>query len=537
MPPQSETGAQPRPLFRLLAIPLTIDFMLLALLFAAAASAILLTFRDYGISFDEQWHEIYGEYVIGWYTSLFRDRRATEYWTFKYYGGLFDMLANSVARFLPFDRFESRHLCNALFALIGVTAVCRMGKYLQGRRAGIMAALFLLLIPRWYGHGFNNPKDIPFAALFAFGMYYLIRAVRAQPRPEWRVVLKFAVAAGLCTGVRVGGIILVFFWGLIATLWAAEQIIRRRRDWWWAFVRAAGVRLAVIVVMAYSIMLLVWPAAQLDPLRFPLEAFRAFGHLPVGPVREFFEGGYVSTTDLPWYYLPKWLLITLPEFVLVGLLFGCGLLIFRWQDIQASNRMREYGLLALAALFPIVYAIVTNAKLYDGMRHFLFIVPTIAVLAAVSWVGLIELSGKLHWVVQGALAIALVTTLHDMVELHPYQYVYFNRGIAGGLQNAARSYNTDYWGDSYREGALWVSAHYDPRPGQRIRVTSCSYPFSTSHFLPKDRFAYVNLGRGAADLFLATTRNDCQNTLAGRVVHIVKREDTPLLYIKELTPL
>ena len=78
------------------------------------------------------------------------------------------------------------------------------------------------------------------------------------------------------------------------------------------------------------------------------------------------------------------------------------------------------------------------------------------------------------------ITVSLMTTIADMIALHPYESVYFNRLIAGGLRSAAGSYETDYWGNSYREGVEWLVTHYGPSASatQPIRVASCSHPLS-----------------------------------------------------------
>jgi hypothetical protein len=75
-----------------------------------------------------------------------------------------------------------------------------------------------------------------------------------------------------------------------------------------------------------------------------------------------------------------------------------------------------------------------------------------------------------------------------------------------------------------------------PKP----KVASCSVPTSTTYYLPADQFEYagsIDVGMtGEPDLFFATTRWKCDTTYDGRIVHTVTRQDTPLLYVKELAP-
>jgi hypothetical protein len=139
------------------------------------------------------------------------------------------------------------------------------------------------------------------------------------------------------------------------------------------------------------------------------------------------------------------------------------------------------------------------------------------------------------------LLLSVGATAVDMVKLHPHQYVYFNRLFGGGVAEAAKSFDTDYWGNSYKEGVEWVVKNY--RGGGdtgKIKVASCLHSLSTSYFLPQDRFEYVgsvHSGRRISaepDLFLATPRWNCDKTFSGRVIHTVARQGAPLLYVIEV---
>src|SRR5690606_1233521 len=62
-------------------------------------------------------------------------------------------------------------------------------------------------------HAFFNPKDIPFAAAYVWGLWALLRAVRGD-NYCWRSALIFGLLAGACMAVRVGGLLLLCYAGL-----------------------------------------------------------------------------------------------------------------------------------------------------------------------------------------------------------------------------------------------------------------------------------------------------------------------------------
>src|SRR5205085_11105314 len=70
-------------------------------LFAATALLVVLTFRDYGVTWDEDVHNWYGVFVLDYYTSIFQNTRALNWLNLYNYGAAFDMIAASLNRISP----------------------------------------------------------------------------------------------------------------------------------------------------------------------------------------------------------------------------------------------------------------------------------------------------------------------------------------------------------------------------------------------------------------------------------------------------
>jgi hypothetical protein len=507
-------------------------------LLAVLCLIVLATFLSYGTTWDEDFHREYGDLVIAWFSSGFRDQRALGFLNLYLYGGLFDAIAQLAARALPFGVFESRHLVNAGFAVLGVYAATRLAALLGGARAGFLAATFLALTPVYYGHGFNNPKDIPFAALAALALLYVVRAAREVPAIPLRLVVKTGLALGAALAVRAGGAFLVTY---PIVLWSAVLGVRLRgepRETWPRLAGRVALQGVAMLAIAYAMMVAFWPWAQQAPLTRPIEGIRAATRFPWDST-VFFDGRFVRSTELPWSYLPTWFAVSLPEAYLVAAAAGGGalaaILLRRRQPLDAWRSLST-AVVALAVVFPVAAAIAIRAVLYDAQRHFLFVLPPLAVLAGLGVARALEIAGPvLRAALAGALLFSAGLTLVDMVELHPYQSVYFNRLVAGGLQRASARFETDYWGASYREGVEWLVANYRPAAPRRITVANCSDPHQTGYWLERipggERFVNVR-PEDEPDVFLATTRFDCHKVV-GRVLHVVERQGTPLLYVIE----
>ena len=65
--------------------------------------------------------------------------------------------------------------------------------------------------------------------------------------------------------------------------------------------------------------------------------------------------------------------------------------------------------------------------------------------------------------------ICVLQLVSEMVQLHPYQYIYFNQ-VSGGVEQAFNRDETDYWGASHREAAVWLNELVEQSDASSDRV-------------------------------------------------------------------
>jgi hypothetical protein len=498
-------------------------------LFLAVTIAVLVTFTDYGITWDEDVHNHYGVLVLSYYLSGFTDLRATHWQDLFNYGGGFDMLAAALNTVSPFDTYETRHLLNGLVGVLGLVGVWKLGRRLAGPRAGFLAALFLALTPNYYGQMFNNPKDVPFAAGMVWALYYLVRLAPELPRPRGSTLAKLGLAIGLALAIRVGGLLLVGYLGLLLGLSGLWRALAARKP---GILVGDGLRslflvLLPVTVIAYVVMLLFWPFAQLDPINNPLQALANFSHQDF-PWKTLFDGEYVPASDLPWAYLPVHVALALPELVLVLLAAApvAAIIAIRKRGAERGTAL-AYAIVAFAVAFPIGYAIAIKAVLFDGMRHFIFVLPPIAALAAAMMDRAIDRLQQLsvrRWA-YGALGLYAALHLGIMARLHPDEYVYYN-GFIGGVEGADGLFKTDYWANSYAEAVSGLEDYLRAEFGNDymdhdFNIAVCGPPISAAFYFPSN-FVFTR-DRSRADFFIAFTKDDCQKALPGREIYRVER--------------
>jgi len=520
---------------------------LAAALLVACSVLVAFTFLDYGVTYDEDWRLTYGKYVVDWYLSGFNDTNALQFWVVSLQGGFTAALAYMAGALSPIGRFEGVHLFLAFFGLLGLVGVYKLGTLLGGRFVGLLAALILVFTPRFYGDMFNNMSDVPMATLTAFSILYLVQLLRSLPGISKAVVLKLGAVIGLALGIRTGAVILIACVGAGLFLWILQRWLlsgEGLRQVLSSHLPKLALVFGGVCLTAYLMMLAWWPAAQARPFYQPAKGLWWATHFEY-EIQVLFDGVVLSNKDLPWYYLPKWFLITLPEFTLFGL--GLGLILLTLVTLRRGIRtwmQTDIGpvITLVVCVVPLLYSALTTPPEYDGIRHFLFVLPGLSALAALAFVQILKQGGPRFRIAVIAVCVgSMVLTGVDMVRLHPYQYIFFNRLFAGGLKTAAHHFETDYWGASYKEGVEWLTANYAVKPGQRPKVASCLHPVSTSYFLPEDRFDFVGSYHEGSitarpDIFLATARWGCDKKETGRVLHTVSRMGVPLLSVIEVNP-
>ena len=517
----SWTSASDQLFWMLLSFALTIFAIVLA----------VFTFRDYGVTWDEDAHNWYGNFVLDYYLSFFDDCNALHWRDLYNYGAMFDTFAAALNRFSPIGIYETRHLLNALVGILGLVGCCKLGRAIGGVRVGFLAALFLLLAPNYYGQMFNNPKDVPFAVGVVWATYYLVRIVPGLPRPPVRLLIKFGVVVGMTMGVRVGGLILLCYMGLLLVVDGVWRAIHARRAFlliesaWIGFWRV----LIPAVVFAYPVMLVFWPWGQTDPIENPLRALAFFSHQTF-PFNTLFAGRLVPASDLPWIYLPTHIALALPELVLVLLVCApvlAGTVIWRqWRQLRREPTLAHF-VVGFGIAFPVAYAIAIKAVLFDGMRHFIFVLPLIAVAAAcvADW-ACTRLARFSCWqLICFILLIYSICHVSIMVMLHPNQYVYYN-AFVGGVGGAQRKFKLDYWANSYAEAVQglenYLRSVYGPDfEDHEFTVAVCGPPVSADYYFPAN-FRFTRQ-RTEANFFIAFTKDNCDRSLPGRPVYRVER--------------
>ncbi len=417
------------------------------------------------VNVDEQLHYQHAKKVVNWYFTGGQDTSSlhTPQTNLKYYGQSVDNMTALFNRIFNVDNeFLVRHYTGALFFLIlllftGLMAIRVSNSWL----VATFTVLALVFMPRLAGQAFGNLKDIPFAAGYMAGLFMIVQLLKEMPRPGWQTCVLLGLAIAFTVSVRAGGLILFAYLGISLILYFSyrpshlKQIFSDKL----LFVRIM-IQGVVVVVIGYFAGLLFWPFALQNIFLNPLESLGVMQHYKIS-IRQIFEGELIWSTRLPWYYLPRWLLISTPGFILAGsLLFISLFLTETIKNKRFSSQQFLESFIFFAFAFPVIYVIVIGSNLYSGVRQMLFIFPPLTILSAVGVYRILTMIAaakqkNLIYPFSFLFIVLLLWPLKHQIETFPVDYVYFN-ALAGGNQKAWGNYEYDYYFHALRKPAEYL---------------------------------------------------------------------------------
>ncbi len=508
-------------------------------LIAALVVIALCTFKDYAISNDESVQHHYGELIIAYYTSGFTALGVFNFQNLYLYGGLFDIAAVLLSHLVPIDPYDLRHILCALIGISGIAAAAATARLIAGPRAALIAAVGLSVCGAWYGTMFNHTKDIPFAAAMMAATLFLIRTARSLPSPRAGDLTAFGLLAGAALGIRVLGLLLVVYVVVAIVLYLPRSGHGRPQ---WRFAIESSLRLLPALLLAYVIMILAWPWAALAPLN-PIRGLLAFSEFQYG-VRTVLAGQVYEMANAPRLYVPIYILIRVPLLTLFGaalaMLFA---LLPRLAAGAKVLRRRDIALVSLTVIFPLACQVIWRGPAFTGLRHFLFVIPPLAVLAGIGLdAAVTALATRGRLVASGGFVVVtacLLLNAATLVRLHPYEYLFYNT-VVGGLEGASRRYDLDYWFSSMPEALNQLEGYLRrelvdaSRPPEVYSVAVCGerLPFEKTVTLPQLHFDFKPQWN-QSEFFIAPTHMNCDNDLDGKVIGTVERLGVTIAYVKD----
>lgn len=423
--------------------------------------------KDYGLSWDEPFQRaggianlvyIYEFFNIANFLSIFLDTvpqipenlSSLEDWKNenhlqRFYGVAFDLPA-VILEYLFFgingnDQkiYEFRHLLTFIIFFIGIYFIKAQSKKLfSSNLLGLVAIVLLILSPRFFAEAFYNSKDIIFMSLLSINIYFLIKILK-KTNLKYLIIISFITA--LSINLRVIGI-LFYPLTLFVLIFANYcEIINRNKLY----------KIALIYLITSTFLTIIFfPYLWSNPIENFLEAINTMSNFPVQEnSNTLYFGEWISLGNLPWHYLPSWILITTPPFIIFLFFFG---LIKTIKDLLdrpiKKYSSKEIFLITnfLIIITPILAIIILNAKVYNGWRHIYFIYPSIIIISTYGFKYFFEILRNFNFGKFICFASFFMFTIYQsfwIFKTHPMQNVYFNSFVNKTWNT---QFDLDYWG-------------------------------------------------------------------------------------------
>ena len=295
---------------------------------------------------------------------------------------------------------------------------------------------------------------MPFALGMLMGVYYIMRFIKAFPNPTFRDMAKLAIAIGFAISIRVGGILLIPF--LMVAVFV-QYLFEWRKQYTLGSKEAKQliIRSLVLCIAGYLLGLVFWPYGLQSPISNPLKALGEMSNFST-PIGMLFNDNKIVSDNVPWFYIPKWIFISTPLIVLLGIVVSPYLF------VSKKYSFSQVFFLFFVSLFPLLFVIYKKSPLYDGWRHLFFIFPPLVVLSGLVFMAIIEKvkSSTAKYIVIGFIVIGLLLPAKWCIANHPNEIVYFNE-LVGGIDGAYSHYETDYYMNSLKQASFKLAKQYD----------------------------------------------------------------------------
>lgn len=419
---------------------------------------------SYGIGWDEYGGRAHGTYnVVGIFRFIapsmipdaYKNFPTLDEWYAYTHGAWFEILlsVSEVALRLEglHEIYIMRHFLTFSFCFFGlINFFYLIKRSFSNSSYAFFAILIAISSPRIFADSFYNNKDTVFMSLIVilmnvFSLYML--------RGGYHFLILLAFVNGLTSSLRIAGLLFspfivfgIFYKAFSGRKSPSLMIFRALKDTF------------VFLIASMSTLILSMPYLWSKPFPRLIKIIRENRNFDwPGFVR--FEGSVYSAKDLPWTYLPKWILITTPPTILI--LASIGLFILSYSTFTTSvitKYDRTFLLLmrifSSACIFAISLAAWSNSTLYGGWRHFYFVYPVIVSLAILGMSALAQTRLRVLKVLMFLIIASQILNVASwMVRNHPHQNLYFN-SIAG--LDPAHNWDFDYWGTANTEVLRWI---------------------------------------------------------------------------------
>jgi len=342
--------------------------------------------------------------------------------------------------------FEFRHFITFLFFYFSVVIFYFLIKNIyENRTVAIITTIILIITPRFFAESFYNPKDIVFFSACIIGMFFYIKFLKEKSLKNG-ILLGFFTA--YAAGIRIFGIQFI----IMAIVFLLLDFIIKRR------INKNEIKSLIVATIIFVIMIIIcYPASWHSPISFFKMLFTTFAKHRHHSVT-LLMGEWVHSDNAPWFYIPLWMLITIPILYIILFLHGlcsASIKLVKFSELKKFSINYQVILSAFIMFFvPILGIIIKKSNIYNGWRHVSFLYLPFLIIVAYGLNVILNFAKRTG---KSLIVISIITVYFIFIGIwmvinHPYQYAFFN----AIPRNIEANYQKDYWALSMVDGMKYV---------------------------------------------------------------------------------
>lgn len=406
------------------------------------------TFLDYGIGIEENFQQASGFYWLNFLLNFtnFEELKTLSELKFKElyslnpnlpkvtdnlaYGIIFDLPVALIDVLLNNDKSYGTYIRHFLsFFIFFISSICfsliikKRFKNIYILYLGYFAYFFS---PKIYGSIFFDGKDIIFLSLVTITIYMF---QKFEYKKKYTNLTYFSIMAAICTSSRLPGVFIfisfIFFYSL--------KILNNynlKNNLFYIF---------FFLVIYFIFLFLHWPYLWNF---WEIDLDHSYQKMVISV---FFDGSFYKLGNLPYSYIPKWILISTPIYILIGFIIGI-IVITKRSYLRLINLKFNYtcrhkldlwkgknegfDFYIFLSFIQIIFVYLTfTDEIWSSWRHYFFLHFFIIYFFTFGFYNIFLIFKnklKILITVYFLLIVCCLEVLYKNYILHPYQNIYFN---------------------------------------------------------------------------------------------------------------
>ena len=447
--------------------------------------------RNVGISTREWQQNEYSEAVYKYYQTGDETFKTMPQFVTK--GQTMDILLVSVTHALGFKNiFRFKHRLSAILGWVLILIISLFFARNISWRSAFFCAVLMFCTPRWLGYTFGNFNDTLFALAFFFTLMQIWQFCYELPLIRWIRVLAIFLGIVLATTTSLSGFSLCFFFFFFSLIYfvVKNPIKKFFTGQYWVSLLTLVMIVGGVYLLAVLANVFLSPGFRIRDLSNSDNFIQMFvatsQQLP-----QFFDGHMISVEESPASYVFKYIFITTPFVVIIGLFFY---IIFFRTILKGISLFATFAL--IVTTLYIFFAFSSKYVGADIICSVMFmLLPLIIMISTLGYEAVL-------WKVDDRYTNAVIVAMAFFLTCLPLRHIIFNRPltlcyfneVSGGIHNAAARYELDLNNQSSQMAKQWFTEYYtacqdsvkkheqDQRERLRLQLDSLGINMSDSVF-------------------------------------------------------